>query len=249
MVGGALGRCVRRSLCRRPRTSGWRASFSLGVVTPRWPVVLFDFDGTLADTIPLIVASYHHALESVLGEVAAEDEVRSWIGRPLQPVLEERYPGRGAELTDVYRTWNLANHDALIRTVEGVPELLDDLHAAGARTGVVSSKKGDTVRLGLRAVGLEGRIDVLAGQEETTLHKPHPAPLLYAAAQLGAAPHECAYVGDATVDVEAGRAAGMGAIGVTWGAGLEPALAATRPDALVADVAGLRAVLFETSSG
>jgi pyrophosphatase PpaX len=213
-------------------------------VTPRWPVVLFDFDGTLADTIPLIVASYHHALGSVLGEEAAEDEVRSWIGRPLQPVLEERYPGRGAELTDVYREWNLANHDELIRTVDGVPELLDDLHAAGARTGVVSSKKGDTVRLGLRAVGLAHRIDVLAGQEETELHKPHPAPLLYAAAQLGAAPRDCVYVGDATVDVEAARAAGMGAVAVTWGAGLEPALAATRPDAVVADVVGLRAVLF-----
>ena len=210
----------------------------------RWPVVLFDFDGTLADTIPLIVASYRHALTSVLGESAHDDEVRSWIGRPLQPVLEERYPGRGAELTDVYRTWNLANHDELIRAVDGVPQLLDDLHAAGARTGVVSSKKVDTVRLGLRAVGLEGRIDVLAGQVQTNLHKPHPAPLLYAAAQLGAAPHECAYVGDATVDIEAARAAGMGGLAVTWGAGLETALAATRPDALVGDVAALRAALF-----
>ena len=111
----------------------------------RWPVVLFDFDGTLADTIPLIVASYRHALTSVLGESAHDDEVRSWIGRPLQPVLEERYPGRGAELTDVYRAWNLDNHDELIQTVDGIPELLDDLHAAGARTGVVSSKKAATV--------------------------------------------------------------------------------------------------------
>ncbi|WP_269457290.1 HAD family hydrolase [Pedococcus dokdonensis] len=153
-------------------------------------------------------------------------------------------PRAGAELTDVYRTWNLANHDDLIRTVEGMPDLLDDLHAGGARTGVVSSKKGETVRLGLRAVGLADRIDVLAGQEETTLHKPHPAPLLYAAAQLGAAAYDCVYVGDATVDVEAARAAGMAAVAVTWGAGLEAALAATGPDALVTDVAGLRAALF-----
>ncbi|KRE58966.1 HAD family hydrolase [Phycicoccus sp. Soil748] len=210
----------------------------------RWPVVLFDFDGTLADTIPLIVASYRHTLTAVLGEEAPEHEVRSWIGRPLQPVLEERYPGRGQELTDVYRSWNLANHDALIRTVDGVPALLHELHAAGARTGVVSSKKAETVELGLRAVGLAERIDVLAGQEATPHHKPHPAPLLHAAARLGAAPQDCVYVGDATVDVQAALAAGMGALAVTWGAGLRAALEAAGPVATVDDVAALRAELF-----
>jgi pyrophosphatase PpaX len=216
-------------------------------VTPRWPVVLFDFDGTLADTIPLIVASYHHAI-GTLGEVVDEAEVLSWIGRPLQPVLEERYPGRGQHLTDVYRRWNLAHHDDLIRRVQGVPDLLADLHDHGARTGVVSSKKAETVRLGLRAVGLEGVIDVVAGQEETEHHKPHPAPLLYAAERLSVSASACVYVGDATVDVQAARAAGMGAVAVTWGAGDEAALAATRPDAVVADVAGLRTALLAPST-
>ncbi len=215
-------------------------------MTSRWPVVLFDFDGTLADTIPLIVASYRHALDSV-GEDAGEDEVRSWIGRPLQPVLEERYPGRGARLTDVYREWNLAHHDELIRTVDGIPELLDDLHGAGARTAVVSSKRVDTVRLGLRAVGLDSRIDVVVGQESTPLHKPHPAPLLYAAQHLEVAVHHCVYVGDATVDVEAALAAGMGALAVTWGAGLPAALHAAGPTAVVSDAPGLRAALFASA--
>jgi len=213
------------------------------LVTPRWPVVLFDFDGTLADTIPLIVASYHHAI-GTLGERADERDVRSWIGRPLEPVLEERYPGRGAHLTDVYRTWNLAHHDDLILAVDGMPALLDDLHAEGARTGVVSSKKTETVRLGLRAVRLDDRIDVIAGQEHTELHKPDPAPLLYAAAQLGVAPDQCVYVGDAVVDVEAARAAGMGAVAVTWGAGETALLRASKPDALAGDVARLRGVLL-----
>jgi pyrophosphatase PpaX len=212
-------------------------------VTLRWPVVLFDFDGTLADTIPLIVASYHHAI-GTLGERAKEREVRSWIGRPLQPVLEERYPGRGAYLTDVYRAWNLANHDDLILEVEGMPALLDAVHANGARTGVVSSKKAETVRLGLRAVQLDTRIDVIAGQEHTTRHKPDPAPLVYAAERLGVPPGDCVYIGDAVVDVEAARAAGMGAVAVTWGAGESALLQAAEPDALVRDVGELRAVLL-----
>ena len=215
---------------------------------PRWPVVLFDFDGTLANTIPLIVASYHHAL-AASGLPPVDDlEVRSWIGKPLQPVLEERYPGRGGELTVVYREWNLAHHDALIEAVDGMPGLLHDLHEAGVRTGVVSSKVAGTVRLGLRAVGLESVVDVLAGMDETVRHKPHPDPLLYAARRLGAEPASCAYVGDAAVDVEAARAAGMGSVAVTWGAGHEPVLSAVGPDAVVDDVHGLREVLLPAAA-
>ena len=153
-----------------------RAAYAGSVTSLRWPVVLFDFDGTLADTIPLIVASYRHALTSVLGEAAHDDEVRSWIGRPLQPVLEERYPGRGAELTDVYRTWNLANHDELIRTVDGIPELLDELHQAGARTGVVSSKKASTVQLGLRGGGRAHPHDLRPGPQAPPPHQTAPPP-------------------------------------------------------------------------
>jgi pyrophosphatase PpaX len=213
-------------------------------VTPRWPVVLFDFDGTLADTIPLIVASYHQALAASALPPVDDLEVRSWIGKPLQPVLEERYPGRGAELTAVYREWNLAHHDALIRRVHGIDALLADLHAARVRTGVVSSKVKGTVERGLRAVGLAERVDVLAGMHETVRHKPDPEPLLYAAQRLGAQPPECVYVGDAAVDVVAARAAGMGAVAVTWGAGEPAALEAAGPDAVVDAVDGLRDVLL-----
>lgn len=209
-----------------------------------WPVVLFDFDGTLADTIPLIVDSYRHTLAtSGLPEVD-ELEVRSWIGRPLQPVFEQRYPGRGDELTDVYREWNLAHHDELIRPVAGIPELLRQLRDNGVRLGVVSSKRTETVEQGLRAVGLDAAISVLAGMDDTTSHKPDPAPLLHAATTLGARPSDCVYVGDADVDILAARAAGMGSVGVTWGAGQAAVLRGLRPDAVVDNTSRLREVLL-----
>jgi pyrophosphatase PpaX len=216
--------------------------------SPRWPVVLFDFDGTLGDTIPLIVASYRHALETVAGLRADEGEVRSWIGRPLLAVLEERYPAHAEEMLRVYREWNLANHDDLIRPVEGIEELLADLAAAGARLGVVSSKKAETVELGLRVPGLDDAIPLVAGQDQTSRHKPHPEPLLYAARHLGAHVRECVYIGDATVDLEAARSAGMAAVGVTWGAGLREPLAAVDPVAVVDDAHGLREVLLPASA-
>ncbi len=211
---------------------------------PAWPVVLFDFDGTLADTIPLIVDSYRHTLAAAGLPPVDDVEVRSWIGRPLQPVFEQRYPGRGDELTQTYREWNLAHHDELIRPVAGIAQLLDQLRDNGVRLGVVSSKRTETVEQGLAAVGLDTAIRVLAGMDDTADHKPDPAPLLHAAARLGVPPSDCVYVGDADVDLLAARAAGMASVAVTWGAGDPAVLRGLRPDAVVDNTPRLREVLL-----
>ncbi len=211
---------------------------------PRYETVLFDLDGTLADTIPLIVASYQHAFRSVLAEEVEEARARAWIGRPLLPALLEESPAHGHELDRVYRAWNLENTSRLIQRYAGVPELLEALAASGARCAVVTSKRRETAHLALEGVGIAGLIDVAAGLEDTTRHKPDPDPLLHAAAALGVETADCVYVGDATVDVLAAKAAGMSAVAVTWGAGERAALEAVGPDAVVDTVPDLAAYLL-----
>ena len=205
-----------------------------------WPVVLFDFDGTLVDSVALIVASFRHAL----GDEVDDAELKSWIGRPLRLLMEQRRPGAADESMAEYRDFYRRHHDALIEPIPGVPELLSDLVAAGVTTGVVSSKRADFIELGLTAVDLVGTVAVLASQDDTERHKPHPDPLLLAADRLGVEPSECVYVGDAVVDLQAGQAAGMGTIGVTWGAGLRSELIRTGPTAVVDTLAELRAILL-----
>ncbi|HQV83532.1 MAG TPA: HAD-IA family hydrolase [Ornithinibacter sp.] len=216
---------------------------------PRFHTVLFDLDGTLADTIPLIVASYQHAFRTVLGEEIDEARARAWIGRPLLAALLEESPEHGHDLDQTYREWNLANTARLIRRYEGVPEMLEALASAGVRMAVATSKRRQTARLALEGVGIDHLIEVAAALEDTTRHKPEPDPLLHAAASLGSQPCDCVYVGDATVDVLAARAAGMAAIAVSWGAADREALAATGPDALVDTVADLTAYLLGHDEG
>jgi pyrophosphatase PpaX len=242
----------------RPRT-GEAGPGRMGAVTvpspatppsagPRWGTVVFDLDGTLADTIPLIVASYRHAFRAVLGEEVDESRARAWIGRPLLPVLLEQSPEHGEALDRAYREWNLANTTRLIRRYDGVDALLGALAAAGVRTGVVTSKRRDTARTALEAVGLAHLVEVVAALEDTERHKPDPAPLLHGAQQLGADPRSCVYVGDAVVDVEAARAAGMAAVAVTWGAGERPSLEAAGPDAVLRTVSDLAAYLLDAAT-
>jgi len=211
------------------------------------PVVLFDLDGTLANSIDLIVESYQYAFATVAGRQVTRAQACSWIGQTLTQTFRTEDAERAAELETTYRAFNNSNLDRIMG-YPGTPELLDGLRSAGAVTGVVTSKGRGAADASLRQVGLAGAIDVLAARDDTTAHKPDPAPLLFALAGLGAAPAEAAYVGDAVFDVQAARAAGMTAIAVTWGAGLTDELAGLGPDALCATMDELRGVLMPTAS-
>ncbi|MFT4109088.1 MAG: HAD-IA family hydrolase [Propionicimonas sp.] len=211
---------------------------------PRWPCVVFDLDGTVVNTIPLIISSYRHAMDRVLGETPTDDEARGWIGQTLYDTFHRLHPAHAQELIDTYIAWNLEHLPDLIEEFDGVPELLDALSAAGVLTGVATSKRRTSAEVSLQHAGLSGRLPVTVAMDDTAVHKPNPEPLLLALTRIGRSPGEAAYVGDAVVDVLAARAAGMSSIAVSWGAAERDALVAAEPDFLVDTVAELRAVLL-----
>jgi hypothetical protein len=94
--------------------------------------------------------------------------------------------------------------------------------------------------------GLSSHLDVLVTMEDTVLHKPDPEPLLLAVNRLGATPTGAVYVGDAIVDVQAARNAGMAAVAVTWGAGVREQLEAMAPNIVAETVDDLREALLPT---
>lgn len=211
---------------------------------PRWPTVVFDLDGTLADTVDLIVQSYQHALRSVRGTEEDPDVIRSWIGRTLRDVFTEYDPEHAAALTSAYLLWNEAHTDRLIRPYPGVRELLVDLAEAGLRVGVATSKRRGSARRAMDALSLTEHVQLLVGLEDTSVHKPDPAPVRLAVERLGGDPGKSVYVGDAVVDVLAGQAAGTATIAVAWGAGMVEALRLARPDELADDAGQLRRLLL-----
>ena len=210
----------------------------------RWPVVVFDLDGTLVDTIGLIVASYQHAFTTVLGREEDEAMIRSWIGQPLIRGFRAIDAEHADELLSTYLAWNRANTERLIRRYAGIDTLLADLTAAGVRVAAATSKLRGPAQEAVRLTGLTAYLDVLVTMEDTDAHKPDPAPLLLAVDRLGTGPGDAVYVGDAVVDVRAARNAGMAAVGVTWGAGTREAVVGSAPDAVADTVDELRAALL-----
>jgi pyrophosphatase PpaX len=192
--------------------------------------VVFDLDGTVVDTVELIVKSFRYATSTVLGEVLPDEFIIAGVGRPLRTQMERLSADHARELYDVYREYNHRRHDELIRGYDGIEEVLDALKAAGRRTGIVTSKSRDTTAMAFRAVGLEARFDVVVTATDTTEHKPSPAPLQLCLQRLGATAAGSIYIGDSPYDIQAGAAADMTTAAVAWGVFGRDALLAAGPD-------------------
>jgi pyrophosphatase PpaX len=183
----------------------------------RFPVVLFDLDGTVVDSGSIILASMRHATREVLGEEFADQELMQAVGGPgLEAQMAVFGPDQVDELVRVYRAHNEPLHEELEACV-GVEDVLVRLHAEGRRLGVVTAKRRSTVELAFARVPLGHLFETVVGGDETERHKPDPEPLLLAATRMKADPAGTAYVGDSPFDVRAAKAAGMQAVAVTWG--------------------------------
>ncbi len=181
--------------------------------------VLFDLDGTLIHSIEHIITCWQHTVRTSLGREITREEVLPTLGRALLETFEEIAPGRSLEMRDVYRAYQKATHDNDVTLVAGTHETLEQLRSAGFTLGVVTSKGIVVASEGLNLFNLTPYFDTLVTYEDTERHKPHPDPLLVASERLGIAPAHLLYVGDAVFDIQAGKAAGMLTVGVTWGAG------------------------------
>jgi pyrophosphatase PpaX len=201
----------------------------------RYPVVLFDLDGTLIDSGPIILASMRHAANVVLGIEIDEMSVRAAIGGPgLVAQMRDLDPDRVEELVDAYREHNEPLH-AELEPFERMLDLLPVLRARGHRLGIVTAKRRVTVELAFeRFPELRAHTDVLIGADDTERHKPDPHPLLEALRRLGASAADAAYVGDSPFDVRAAKSAGVFAVAVGWGGIHEDSrLLEEEPDVLV----------------
>jgi pyrophosphatase PpaX len=186
---------------------------------PRMQTVLFDLDGTLIDSIRLILDSYHHTLTQHNLPARSDEDWLRGVGTPLAVQFSEwrESPEILDAMIATYREYNLKHHDSMVTVYPGVLEAVREIKAAGIQTGLVTSKNRQGALRGLKLVGLEALMDVLVCADEVTNPKPHPEPVENAVALLGADPATTVYVGDSIHDMQSGRAAGVKTAAALWG--------------------------------
>ena len=180
---------------------------------------MFDLDGTLIDSIGLILESFRHATATVLAESPPDEVMMRDVGLPLARQMRDISEEHAEELLRAYREHNARMHDELVREYPETGDTLLWLVTKGFRLGVVTSKLQSLARRGLELFDLARFFDVVIGADDVTVHKPDPHPLCVAAQTLGVPIERCAYVGDSVHDMAAARAAGCLAVAVTWGIG------------------------------
>jgi pyrophosphatase PpaX len=181
--------------------------------------VLFDLDGTLVDTIELLLSSVQHAFAHRQGRAPTRPEWIAGIGTPLASQLQ---PFASDEddlqaLMVEYRTYQRTHHDRLTRCYDDVLPTVQQLHGRGHPLAVVTSKTNDLARRTLEHVGLAPYMDAVIGLESTERHKPDPDPVRAALTALDARAADAVFVGDSPHDMAAGNAAGVTTIAALWG--------------------------------
>jgi phosphoglycolate phosphatase len=208
-------------------------------VIPRFPVYLFDLDGTLLDSAEDICGAIQATLASTSCAPVTFDFLKGYIGRHLldlfRDILPQCSPERLETLIGQYRATYLGRGHTMTRVYPGVAE---GLAALGGRKSIATTKGTPTTRLVLEQFGLLQYFDHVQGTDGFPC-KPAPDVILTALAALGARPEECLMVGDSAADMEAGRRAGVKTCAVRYGYGRPEDLARFEPDFWVNDLRAL----------
>lgn len=184
----------------------------------RFSTYLFDLDGTLIDSIALILESYRHTLRTHRGATPGDDVWLAGLGTPLWAQFRHFTDDAGeiAAMVATYRDYNLANHDRMVRPYPGVEPAVAALARRGQLAVVTSKLRAGAVR-GLEHCGLAQYFPTIVGADDVHRHKPDPEPVEKALALLGADAATAVFVGDSPHDMAAGRAAGVATAAALWG--------------------------------
>jgi pyrophosphatase PpaX len=180
--------------------------------------VLFDLDGTLIDSIALLLASMKHTFQG-RSRKPTDDEWIEGLGTPLPKQLtpyvesdEDR-----ERLVNRYRTFQHENHDRLMSQYAGVIDTIALLYQRGHPLGVVTSKGNTMMERGLKFIGADDYIEVAIGYDSVHIHKPDPFPVRAALEKLEYQASEAVFVGDSPHDIKSGNDAGVVTIAALWG--------------------------------
>jgi pyrophosphatase PpaX len=207
--------------------------------------ILFDLDGTLINTNDLIKASFMHTLNHYYPNQYTEKDIITFFGEPLEVSFRRVDPERVEELTRFYRKHNKEKHDEYVKEYPNVNTTLAALKEKGFKLAVVTTKRWETAKLGLRFANMTTFFDTIVTMDDIQNPKPDPEPLLLALERLGATPEEAVMVGDSPSDIEAGQRAGTKTVAVSWTIKGVSAFDAVHPDFIIDDMSELLGIVSD----
>lgn len=182
-------------------------------------VILYDLDGTIQDSVPLIVESFQKAYEIVLGECTrSEADLKSYIGRPLRDSFERHDRETADRLTEAYLEYNMKRmKEGAISLFPGITEGLAKIKSLGYRQGIVTAKRRSSAMVTIELLDIAKFFDTMVFGEDTVRSKPYGDPIVEGAKRLGITDmSRVLYVGDAKSDLLSAKDCGASFALVDW---------------------------------
>ena len=182
-------------------------------------VILYDLDGTIQDSVPLIVESFQKAYEIVLGECTrSEADLKSYIGRPLRDSFERHDRETADRLTEAYLEYNMKRmKEGAISLFPGITDGLAKIKSLGYRQGIVTAKRRSSAMVTIELLDIAKYFDTMVFGEDTVRSKPYGDPIVEGAKRLGITDmSRVLYVGDAKSDLLSAKDCGASFALVDW---------------------------------
>ncbi|WP_027366006.1 HAD-IA family hydrolase [Desulfotruncus alcoholivorax] len=206
--------------------------------------VLFDLDGTLLDSLPLIENSFRYTFKQ-FGIPWQNGAVMKTVGLPLREACKQFAREKWREFFNCYIQYQLQIHDDFIRAFPGTTTALAQIKTMVKGMGVVTSKRRIMAVRGTEVTGLDQFFEHIVSLEDVDKPKPDPQPVQRCLEFFGARPRQAVFVGDSYYDIESGHNAGVITVGVTWGMAARDELEAAGSDFVVDSWSQLISVLNE----
>lgn len=212
-------------------------------------LVIFDFDGTLADTTQSILETYRATFDELGVKRPSDKACQSTIGVPLREGFRMLFPdsddARLDEFVKTYRSIYAANQQSLVPELfPDVAETLEAFSDAGIKMSIASSRSRVSLKAFCMDRGIEKYFDLILGCEDVLKPKPSPVPVFETLLTLCMNPDEALVVGDMPVDIAMGRGAGCRTVGVTYGNSSAEALKVAGATFVINDLKKLREIVL-----
>lgn len=202
----------------------------------KFNTIIFDFDGTLADTNKIIMDAWQEAYRILTNHEGNEEEIKATYGEPLALSLEKAFPDVPVEESiKIYRGYQKDRYEETLEPFDGMVDLIKSLKDAGCKVGIVTSRRKQSTMIGLEKFGIVPYLDGIITDEDCKKHKPDPAPMYAALKKLNADPSETLMIGDTLFDIRCAHNAGVRAVHVGWAMALSdpPEEGPDKPDYII----------------
>lgn len=207
--------------------------------------VLFDFDGTLADTLPLVFKGMKQVFKNFDQSEHSTEDIIAMFGPTEEQIIRTRLsnPNIEAAVEEFYRIYKDEHAKFVPKSLE-IEQLLQHLKQKGIKTGIITGKGRKSLEYSLEILGLDAIFDITVTGDDVEIPKPHPEGILKALQVLDAKAEESIFIGDSDADILAGKTAGIRTIGVQWLSTYQTSTFSTEPDQLFSSVDEFLAYLF-----